>query len=43
MVIQNVMRAFAEYQLTPALAAGGTVLRALRERPDEIIAEARPG
>ena len=34
---------FYLYILLGALAAGGTVLRALRERPDEIIAEARPG
>lgn len=32
---------FYLYILIGALSAGGTVLRALRERPDEIIAEAR--
>lgn len=34
---------FYLYIMLGALAAGGTVLRSLRERPDEIIAEAAPG
>jgi uncharacterized protein (TIRG00374 family) len=33
---------FYVYLLLGALAAGSTVLRALRERPDEILAEAQP-
>ncbi len=34
---------FYLYILLGGLAAGGTALRALRERPDQLIAEAKPG